>query len=78
MIVDLSLKFSSIVREKWVLSILKEATKDGKLGEFDVAASSIKGTRPVISTTTSPPIVKTTPSSSDGKMSFSVHVHAQY
>ena len=41
MIVDLALKFSSVVAEKRVLNILKAAAKDGAFGEFDVEASSI-------------------------------------
>jgi len=72
LIVDLTLAFSTIVTEKSVLSRLQEAAKDGKLGEFSVDASSIKGTRPVVVTTTTPPISKTTPSVSDGTFPFTL------
>lgn len=66
MIVDLTLSFSAIVTEKRILNILKDAAKDGKLGNFNVDASSIKGTRPEIPVTTRPGIGKTTPKPSDG------------
>ena len=66
MIVDLTLSFSTIVTEKQILNILKDAAKDGKLGDFNVDASSIKGTRPEIPVTTRPGIGKTTPKPSDG------------
>ncbi|KAL9964688.1 hypothetical protein ACROYT_G028363 [Oculina patagonica] len=45
LIVDLALKFSSTVRESKVLFILRDAAKNGMLGEFNVSASSIIGTR---------------------------------
>ena len=70
LIVDLTLEFSIIFTEKSVLTILQEATKDGKLGEFSVNASSIIGTRPVIASTTMPPISRTTPTVSDSKLLF--------
>ena len=66
MIVDLTLSFSAIVTEKWVLNILEDATKDGKLGNFNVDASSIKGTRPEIRVTTRPGTGRTTPKPPDG------------
>ncbi|KAL9964183.1 hypothetical protein ACROYT_G027778 [Oculina patagonica] len=44
-IVDLAIKFSSTVRESKVLSILRDAAKNGMLGGFNVSASSIIGTR---------------------------------
>ena len=55
MIADLTLAFSTIITEKSVLAILQEATKDGKLGEFSVNASSIVGTRSFIDDTTTTP-----------------------
>ena len=54
MIVDLALKFSSIVTEKRVLNILKAAAKDGAFGEFNVEASSIIGARPANKSTKFP------------------------
>ena len=66
MIVDLTLSFSAIVTQKRILNILKDATKDGKLGDFIVDASSIKGTRPDIQVATRPGIGKTTPMPPDG------------
>ena len=68
MIVDLTLGFSTTVTEKQILNILKDAAKDGKLGDLNVDASSIKGTRPEIPVTTRPGIGKTTPKPSDGKI----------
>ena len=65
MIVDLTLSFSTTVTEKRILNILKDAARDGKLGDFNVDASSIKGTRPEILVTT-PPFTKTTPKPPDG------------
>ena len=53
MIVDLALKFNSTVKENDVLRTLQDAAKDGKLGDFDVNASSIVGTRPQTGTTAS-------------------------
>jgi len=49
------------VTEDWVLSVFRNATKGGTLGEFSVDASSIVGIAPVIQTTTTPPLSKTTP-----------------
>ena len=66
MIVDLTLSFSAIVTEKRVLNTLKDAAENGKLENFNVDASSIKGTRPEIPVTTHPGTVKTTPKPSDG------------
>ena len=43
---DLALGFSSTVNENDVLRRLQDAAKDGKLGDFDVNASSIVGARP--------------------------------
>lgn len=65
-IVDLILSFNTTVTEKRILNILKDAAKDGKLGDFIVDASSIKGTRPEIPVTTRPGIGKTTPKPPDG------------
>lgn len=45
LIVYLALKFSSTVSESKVLSILRDAAKNGMLGDFNVNASSIEGTR---------------------------------
>ena len=42
-IVDLALKFSSTVRESEVLSILRDAVKNGEFGDFNIFA--ITGTR---------------------------------
>ena len=50
-VVDLALQFSSVVQENKVLSIIKDAAKDGMLGDFSVNTSSIVGTRPQITTT---------------------------
>ena len=72
LIVNLSLTFSSVVKEKYVLSTLREATKDGSLGEFSVNASSIVGTRPLIERSTTPPVIKPTPSAPSGMFSFRV------
>ena len=66
MIVDLTLSFSAIVAEKRILNILKDAAKDGKLGDFNVDVSSIKRTRPEIPVTTRPGIGKTTSKPPDG------------
>ena len=65
MIVDLTLSFNTTVTEKWVLNILTDAAKDGKLGDFNVDASSIKGTRPEFPVTTRP-FTKTTQTPPDG------------
>ncbi|KAJ7320932.1 hypothetical protein OS493_035726, partial [Desmophyllum pertusum] len=53
-IVDLELKFSSTVTEREVIAILRnaDAAKNGMLGEFIVNASSIVGTRPEDTSTT--------------------------
>ena len=53
--------------------MLKEATKDGKFGEFSVNASSIIGTRVFIQRTIPPSISKTTPSSSVGTLMLHVY-----
>ena len=65
-IVYLTLSFNTTVTEKRILNILKDAAKEGKLGDFNVDASSIKGTRPEIPVTSPPGIGKTTPKRSDG------------
>jgi len=44
-IVDLALKFNSTVRESEVLSILRDAVKNGRFGDFNVSA--ITGTRDI-------------------------------
>ena len=65
MIVDLALKFSSTVREIEVLSILRDANRNGEFGDFNVTA--ITGTRD----TGIPVTMATTPtSSSDSKQTF--------
>ena len=48
-IVDLALKFNSSAKEQDVIITLYDAVKDGKLGEFSVAA--IKGKRPGVEPT---------------------------
>ncbi|KAJ7320929.1 hypothetical protein OS493_035723 [Desmophyllum pertusum] len=63
-VVDLALKFSSTVTESMVLSLLRDAAKNGMLGDFNVSASSVVGTRPVTERTTPAPTV--TPTSSSG------------
>ena len=66
-IVDLALKFNSTTKEQDVITILNDAVKDGKLGEFSVR--SIEGTRPVVEPTgggTTTP----TDSPSGGKSSY--------
>ena len=55
LIVDLAVKFTSIVTEDWVLSVFRNATKSGTLGGFSVNASSIVGIAPVIQSATKPP-----------------------
>ena len=65
-IVDVTLSFNTTVTEKRILNILKDAAKDGKLGDFNVDVSSIKRTRPEIPVTTRPAIGKTTPEPHDG------------
>ena len=65
-IVDLTLSFNTTVTEKRILNILKDAANDGKLGDFNVDASSIKGTRPEILVTTRPVTGKTTSKQPDG------------
>lgn len=52
-IVDLALKFSSTVKESDALTTLRDAAKDGTLGDFNVNASAIVGTRPQTATTAS-------------------------
>ena len=49
-----------------MLNILQDASKDGTLGNFNVDASSIKGTRADILVATRPAIGKTTPKPRDG------------
>ena len=61
LIVDLAVKFTSIVTEDWVLSVFRNATKSGTLGGFSVNASSIVGIAPVIQSTTKRPITTPTP-----------------
>ena len=43
----MGLNFNSTIRERKVIDILRDAAKNGKLGEFTVNALSIIGTRPV-------------------------------
>ena len=66
--VDLAVQFTSVVSETWVLSVLRHAAKDGKLGEFNVNASSIIGIPPVIKSTPTQPMGKTTPRLSGGTL----------
>ena len=40
-IVDVTLSFNTTVTEKRILNILKDAAKDGKLGDFNIDVSSI-------------------------------------
>lgn len=58
---DLVLKFSSTIQERQVIDILRNAAKNGMLGELNVNVSSIIGTRPTVKTTTT--AAATTPSS---------------
>lgn len=51
-IVDLAIKFGATIRESKVLSILRDATKNGMLGELNVSSSSIVRTRQERPTTT--------------------------
>lgn len=69
MIVDLALKFSSVVAEKRVLNILKAAAKDGAFGEFNVEASSIIGARPANKSTKFPDGGTSTPITHNGMIS---------
>ena len=59
--VDLVLKFKSPVAEDLVLSILRGAVVNGKLGKLSVNASSIVGIPPVIKSTVTPPTTTPTP-----------------
>lgn len=67
---DLTLTFSSSVTEKWVLDKLKEAANNGKLGDFNVNASSIQGTQAIILHTTTLPFGMATPGPPDGKFTY--------
>ena len=69
MIVDLALKFNSIVAEKRVLNILKAAAQDGAFGEFNVEASSIIGARPANKSTKFPDGGTSTPITHNGMIS---------
>ena len=69
MIVDLALKFSSIVAEKRVLNILKAAAKDGAFEEFNVEASAIIGARPANKSTKFPDGGTSTPITHNGMIS---------
>jgi len=69
LVVDLAVTFTTIVREDWVLSVFRNATKGGTLGEFSVNASSIVGIAPVIPSTTKLPTSTTTPKP-DGMFPF--------
>ena len=69
MIVDLALKFSSIVAEKRVLNILKAAAKYGAFGELNVEASSIIGARPANKNTKFPDGGTSTPITHNGMIS---------
>ena len=65
-VVDLALKFSSTVRERKVLSLLRDAAEKRMFGDFNVSAPSIVGMRSERSKTAA----TTTPSSwSDSKLS---------
>lgn len=59
--------FSSIATEKWVLGKLREAAKNGKLGDFSVNATSIHGTQAIILHTTTLPFGIANPGPPDGK-----------
>ena len=56
-IVDLALKFNSTTKEQDVVMTLRDAAKDGKLGEFSVDV--IKGKRPDEKTTSEGPTTPT-------------------
>ena len=56
-IVDLALKFNSTTKEQDVIMTLRDAAKDGKLGEFSVDV--IKGKRPDVETTSEGPTTPT-------------------
>ena len=61
LIVDLAVKFTSIVTEDWVLSAFRNAIKSKKLGEFFVNTTSVVGIAPVSRRTTKPSLSKTAP-----------------
>ena len=71
LIVDLSLKFSSIVTETWVVDKLKEATKGRQLGGISVNTSSIQGTQAFILPTTQVTFSRPNESSPEGNFSSS-------
>ena len=50
-IVDLALKFNSIVKEQDVITTLHDAAKDGKLKTFEFSVGAIKGKRPDVEPT---------------------------
>ena len=56
-IVDLALKFNSTTKEQDVIMTLRDAAKDGKLGEFSVDV--IKGKRPDVEPTSEGPTTPT-------------------
>lgn len=58
---DLGLKFSSTIQEREVIDTLRNAAKNGMLGELKVNISYIIGTRPTVETTTT--AAATTPTS---------------
>lgn len=73
MIADLTLNFNSTVKESDVLRTLQDAAKDGKLGDLDVNASSIVGTRSQTGatvTTTRPTSTPTSTPECESKLSW--------
>ena len=73
MIADLTLNFNSTVKESDVLRTLQDAAKDGKLGDLDVNASSIVGTRSQTGatvTTTRPSSTPTSTPECESKLSW--------
>ena len=62
LIFDVALKFTSVVAEEDTISIIQNATKDGKLGELSLNVSHIVGISRFPRTTTTAP-TSTTPKS---------------
>jgi len=70
--IDLGLNFNSTIREREVIDILRDAAKDGMLGDFEVDVLSIVGTRPIDEKPTK--AATTSPSSSSDSMFLFVSV----
>lgn len=60
------LKFNTSVAEDFVISTLRNAIKNGKLGDLSINVSSIEGISPVNTSTAAPPTNKATSPKPDG------------